>query len=157
MSSSIISLYVPIISESTSEAYIKKIFINKNIGKIARVDFVKNVAKNRREAFIHFEEWFKNEEANNLKEDILNNDTKTRFKYNDSNKFWPLLVNKNPNKKEANPNYIILNNDEVKNVYKVSLNLRNTATNKANNVNNANNANNANNVKIKKIKKIKGE
>ena len=96
-------------------------FANKNIGKIARVDFVKNISKNRREAFIHFEEWFTNEEANLLKEDILNNDTKTRFKYNDSNKFWPLLVNKNPNKKEANPNYIILNTEEVKNVYKVSL------------------------------------
>ena len=126
MSSSILSLYVPIISDSISEAYIKKMFANKNIGKIARVDFVKNIAKNRREAFIHFEEWFINEEANLLKEDILNTDTKTRFKYNDSNKFWPLLVNKNPNKKEANPNYIILNTEEVKNVYKVSLNLKNT-------------------------------
>lgn len=136
MSSSILSLYVPIISESTSEAYIKKMFINNNIGKIARVDFVKNVAKNRREAFIHFDEWYINEEANNLKEDILNNDTKTRFKYTDSNKFWPLLVNKNPNKKEANPNYIILNNEEVKNTYKISLNLRNTSTNKTNTPNN---------------------
>ena len=126
MSSSILSLYVPIISESISEAYIKKMFANKNIGKIAYVDFVKNISKNRREAFIHFEEWFTNEEANLLKEDILNNDTKTRFKYNDSNKFWPLLVNKNPNRKEANPNYIILNTEEVKNVYKVSLNLKNT-------------------------------
>ena len=124
-SSNILSLYVPIISDSTSEAYIKKMFINNKIGKIARVDFVKNIAKNRREAFLHFEEWFTNEEANNLKEDILNNTTKTRFKYNNSEKFWPLLVNKNPNKKEDNPNYIILDNTEVKNVYKVSLNLSN--------------------------------
>ena len=51
-------------------------FAKKNIGKIAHVDFVKNIAKNRREAFLHFEEWFNNEEANNLKEDILNKDTK---------------------------------------------------------------------------------
>ena len=56
-------------------------------------------------------------------EDILNKDTKTRFKYNDSNKFWPLLVNKNPNKKEVNSNYIILDNSEIKNKYKLSLNL----------------------------------
>jgi hypothetical protein len=98
-------------------------FAKKNIGKIAHVDFVKNIAKNRREAFLHFEEWFNNEEANNLKEDILNKDTKTRFKYNDSNKFWPLLVNKNPNKKEVNSNYIILDNSEIKNKYKLSLNL----------------------------------
>ena len=136
MSSSILSLYVPIISDSISEAYIKKMFANKNIGKIARVDFVKNIAKNRREAFIHFEEWYINEEANRLKEDILNNDTKTRFKYNDSNKFWPLLVNKNPNKKEANPNYIILDNTEVKNIYKVSLNLKNTKSTSSNTTNN---------------------
>ena len=143
MSSSILSLYVPIISDSISEAYIKKMFANKNIGKIARVDFVKNIAKNRREAFIHFEEWYINEEANRLKEDILNNDTKTRFKYNDSNKFWPLLVNKNPNKKEANPNYIILDNTEVKNIYKVSLNLKNTKSTSSNT---------RNNLKIKKTK-----
>ena len=57
-SSSILSLYVPIISNSTSEAYIKKMFNIKKIGKIMRVDFVKNIAKNRREAFIHFEEWY---------------------------------------------------------------------------------------------------
>tara|TARA_Y100000992_G_scaffold290998_1_gene247051 strand:+ start:2867 stop:3301 length:435 start_codon:yes stop_codon:yes gene_type:complete len=122
-SSGLLSLYVPIISEYTSETYIKKMFANKNIGKIARVDFVKNIVKNRREAFIHFEEWFNNKEANNLKEDILNKDTKTRFKYNDSKKFWPLLVNKNPNKKEVNPNYIILDSSEIKNTYKISLNL----------------------------------
>ena len=82
--------------------------MSKNIGKIARIDFVKNIAKNRREAFIHFEEWFTTNEAQSLKEDILNKDTKTQFKYNDSGKFWPLLINKNPNKKEDNPNYIIL-------------------------------------------------
>jgi len=122
-SSNFLSLYIPIISEYTSETYIKKMFAKKNIGKIAHVDFVKNIAKNRREAFLHFEEWFNNEEANNLKEDILNKDTKTRFKYNDSNKFWPLLVNKNPNKKEVNSNYIILDNSEIKNKYKLSLNL----------------------------------
>ena len=147
MSSSILSLYVPIISDSISETYIKKMFANKNIGKIARVDFVKNIAKNRREAFIHFEEWFTNEEANLLKEDILNNDTKTRFKYNDSNKFWPLLVNNNPNKKEANPNYVIIDKSEVKSTYKVSLNLRNISTNNTNNTNKTNKTNKTNNIK----------
>jgi len=116
-------------------------FANKNIGKIARVDFVKNIAKNRREAFLHFEEWYTNEEAIKLKEDILNNTTKTRFKYTNSEKFWPLLVNKNPNKKEANPNYVILDNTEIKNVYKVSLNLSNK-----------NNNNKLNDIKTKKSK-----
>tara|TARA_B100000963_G_scaffold185576_1_gene161325 strand:+ start:147 stop:563 length:417 start_codon:yes stop_codon:yes gene_type:complete len=122
-SSSILSLYVPIISNSTSEAYIKKMFNIKKIGKIMRVDFVKNIAKNRREAFIHFEEWYDTEEANHLKEDVLNNDTKTQFKYNNSDKFWPLLVNKS-NNKEVNPNYIILSTSDVKSTYKQSLNIK---------------------------------
>ena len=123
-SSAVLSLYVPIISDSTSEAYIKKMFHIKQIGKIARVDFVKNLSKNRREAFIHFEEWYTSEEANSLKEDVLNNETKTQFKYNNSHKFWPLLVNRNPNKKEANPNYEILDNANIKTDYKVSLNMK---------------------------------
>ena len=122
-SSSILSLYVPIISNSTSEAYIKKMFNIKKIGKIMRVDFVKNIAKNRREAFIHFEEWYDTEEANHLKEDVLNNDTKTQFKYNNSDKFWPLLVNKS-NNKEVNPNYVILNTSDIKSTYKQSLNIQ---------------------------------
>ena len=122
-SSSILSLYVPIISNSTSEAYIKKMFNIKKIGKIMRVDFVKNIAKNRREAFIHFEEWYDTEEANHLKEDVLNNDTKTQFKYNNSDKFWPLLVNKS-NNKEVNPNYVILNTSDIKSTYKQILNIQ---------------------------------
>ena len=94
-SSSVLSLYIPVISKTTSEAYIKKMFTSNKIGKIMRVDFVFNKAKNRNEAFIHFDEWFNTTESMALKEDILNPDTKTRFKYNESNKFWPLLVNKN--------------------------------------------------------------
>lgn len=134
-SSSMLSLYVPIISKTTSEAYIKKMFNNNNIGKIKRVDFVKNIVKNRIEAFIHFEEWYNNKEATNLKEDILNNNTQTRFKYSNSDKFWPLLVNKNPEKTEVNPNYHILDSSEVNDAYKVSLNLT-TNTKKPNNVKN---------------------
>ena len=37
-----LSLYIPIISESISEAYIKKMFLMNNIGRIKCVDFVKN-------------------------------------------------------------------------------------------------------------------
>jgi len=131
--SSNISLYIPIISNSTSEEYIKKMFANANIGKIMRVDFVKNKAKERNEAFIHFEEWFDTDESKNLKEDILNPDTKTRFKYNNSNKFWPLLVNKNAEKRNNNPNYEILDSSQIKAEYtkNLSLNIKKT-TEKAN-------------------------
>ena len=55
---SVLSLYIPIISENITEAFITKVFFEKNIGKILRVDFVHNKIKNRREAFIHFDEWF---------------------------------------------------------------------------------------------------
>ena len=105
MSNSCVSLYIPVISQNISEAYIKKMFINKNIGKISRVDFVKNLAKNRCEAFIHFEEWFDNEDSNNLQKDVLDPSTKTQFKFNNTNRYWPLLVNKNSDKKVDNPNY----------------------------------------------------
>ncbi len=119
---SVLSLYIPIISDSISENYIKKIFVNKNIGKILRVDFVKNIQKNRREAFIHFDEWFVNDEVSALKKDIEDPNTKTKLMYNNKN-FWPLLVNKNPHKRVNNPNYSILEKSEVKNVYKTNLNL----------------------------------
>ena len=119
---SVLSLYIPIISDSISENYIKKIFVNKNIGKILRVDFVKNLKKNRREAFIHFDEWFINDEVNALKKDIEDPNTKAKLMYNDKN-FWPLLVNKNPHKRVNNPNYSVLQKSEVTNVYKTNLNL----------------------------------
>ena len=115
---SLLSLYIPVISEHVSESYVKKMFQKKNIGIILRVDFVKNIEKNRREAFIHFDEWFDTEESKLLKEDILNPDTKTQFKFNDTGNFWPLLVNKNPHKRVNNPNYQVLEKSEVKNAYK---------------------------------------
>ena len=118
---SVLSLYIPVISNSVSETYIKTMFKNKNIGTVLRVDFVKNIEKNRREAFIHFDEWFDNEESKLLKEDILNPDTKTQFKFNHTDKFWPLLVNKNPHKRINNPKYLVLDTSEVKNSYKKTL------------------------------------
>ncbi len=136
-----LSLYIPIISESVSEVYITKTFIANNIGKISRIDFVKNKSKNRREAFIHFEEWFDNEESKKLKDDVLNPESKTRFKYSkNNNKFWPLLVNKNPDKKVENPNYEILKKEDLKISYKDKLNINN----------NKKDTNNTKNQRIKK-------
>tara|TARA_Y100000591_G_C21812727_1_gene688868 strand:- start:46 stop:501 length:456 start_codon:yes stop_codon:yes gene_type:complete len=120
---SVLSLYIPIISENITEAFITKVFFEKNIGKILRVDFVHNKIKNRREAFIHFDEWFNSKESSSLKEDILNPNTKTQFVYGVSNKFWPLLVNKNAHKRNNNPNYTVLKSDDIKTEFKVSLNI----------------------------------
>ena len=116
------SLYIPVISVFMTENYIKKVFKDKNIGKVLKVEFVKNLEKNRYEAFIHFDEWFDTNESNNLKKDILDSNTKTKFVYNDNNKYWPLLVNKNPHKRVQNPKYKMLKSNEVKNVYANSLN-----------------------------------
>lgn len=117
---SVLSLYIPIIDNTTSEEYIIKMFKTHNIGKVMRVDFVFNKAKNRREAFLHFDEWFINDESKQLQEDILDPKTKTQFKYN-GKKFWPLLVNRNAHKRVDNPNYEILNKAEIKNVFKTAL------------------------------------
>tara|TARA_X000000368_G_scaffold418835_1_gene420260 strand:+ start:5640 stop:6071 length:432 start_codon:yes stop_codon:yes gene_type:complete len=109
-----LSLYIPVIQEHITENYIKSQFKNHNIGKVMRVDFVKNLNKNgRREAFIHFDEWFDNETSRTLQEDIKNPDTKTRFVYQDK-KFFPLLVNKNAHRRVNNPSYEVLNIDDPK-------------------------------------------
>ena len=126
---SVLSLYIPIIAESISEEYIKKMFKTHNIGLILRVDFVKNLLKNRREAFVHFDEWYNSEESKKMKEDIMNPNTKTRFVYNEAGKFWPLLINKNAHKRVDNPNYEVLNKSEIKTAYKTSLTLTFTKNN----------------------------
>ena len=102
--STVLSLYIPVIQENITEAYIKRQFLDHNIGKILRVDFVKNISKGRREAFVHFDEWFDNPTSRALQEDIKNPDTQTRFVYM-GNKFFPLLVNKNAHKRVNNPDY----------------------------------------------------
>ena len=116
---SVLSLYIPVI-RNTSEDYIIKMFKTHNIGKVMRVDFVFNKVKNRREAFVHFDEWFLSDESKQLQSDILDPNTKTQFKYH-GEKFWPLLVNRNAHKRVDNPNYEVLDKAEVKNVFKTTL------------------------------------
>jgi len=120
---SVLSLYIPIISDSTSEDYIIKMFNTHNIGKVMRVDFVKNKIKNRREAFVHFDEWFDSEESKKMKSDILDPTSKTQFKYNKEGKFWPLLVNRNAHTRTNNPDYEILDTNDVKSAYKTAITL----------------------------------
>ena len=119
----VLSVYVPIISEKASESYIKKMFRDNEIGKVMRVDFVKNINKDRREAFIHFDEWFTNSKAISLKNDILDISTKTRFVYNNNGKYWPLLPNKNAHKRVDNPDYEVLKTENVKIIDNNSLNV----------------------------------
>ena len=99
------SLYIPVIQQTISDAFVKKVFTEKNIGEVSRVDFVYNKQKNRHEAFVHFNHWFDTDTANQLKTSILDNKIKSKIYYSDKN-FWPILINKNPYTKTFNPKYI---------------------------------------------------
>lgn len=124
---SVLSLYIPVISTTVSEQYIIKMFKTHNIGIVLRVDFVKNIKKNRREAFVHFLEWFNNDKSVDLQKDVQNINTKTKFVYSETGKFWPLLVNKNADKRVNNPNYEILKKDDIESEYTSSLKLNNNS------------------------------
>jgi hypothetical protein len=111
----VLSLYIPSgIMNYHTEEYITKHFIEHDIGKVMRVDFVKNIKKgDRREAFVHFDEWFDTEASIALQENVKNIDIKSRFVYQ-GNKFWPLLVNKNAHRRVTNPGYEVINSDDMK-------------------------------------------
>ena len=111
----VLSLYIPsgIMSYHTEE-YITKQFIDHKIGKIMRVDFVKNIAKGgRREAFVHFDEWFDNDVSSAFQENVKNIDIKFRFVYKPG-KFWPVLVNKNAHRRVTNSDYEVIKTDDIK-------------------------------------------
>ena len=108
-----LSLYIPVVQEHITETYMKRQFTDHKIGKVMRVDFVKNNSKNRREAFVHFDEWYDNEISRALQEDIKNPETKTRFVYQHK-KFFPLLVNKNAHHRVNNPDYEVIKSEDAK-------------------------------------------
>jgi hypothetical protein len=111
----VLSLYIPsgIMSYHTEE-YITKQFIDHKIGKVMRVDFVKNLNKgDRREAFVHFDNWFDTEASIALQENVKNIEVKSRFVYQ-GNKFWPLLMNKNAHRRVTNPAYEVIKTDDMK-------------------------------------------
>lgn len=92
--SNISSLYIPHIN-NIDEKYIIRAFQTMHIGDVSRVDFVINRVKQRREAFVHFAQWYDTDESIKLRKDIINPDTQTRFIHR-ANNYWPLLINKNP-------------------------------------------------------------
>ena len=120
------SLYIPVISNSTEE-FIKLMFLRHKIGRVSRVDYVQNLEKNRKEAFVHFEEWFDTTEANLMQTEITDPNIKARFKYCESGKYWPLLVNKNAATQVYNPKYKNIDSKIIKADYKSVL-LRNCHT-----------------------------
>jgi len=113
MNTNINSLYIPIISSNIDEDFIKKSFNDKNIATISRIDFVFNNSKSRREAFIHINSWNNSKDAIKM---INTLSTKNNYKFyydnNNNEKFWPLLINKNPITLDPSLN-VSLSNDYI--------------------------------------------
>lgn len=99
------SLYIPIIKPDITHEFIQKCFHEHDIGKVSHVDFVFNKQKSRREAFVHFSEWYNTENADNLKYKLENSSLsgeKCRFVYNtELSQYWPILINKKPLEKNS--------------------------------------------------------
>ena len=96
-SSTINSIYIPIISSFINEEFITYSFAIKNIAVVDRVDFVFNNNKQRREAFIHISSWKDNIDSRKM-QFSLQKKNNYKFYYHEENTkiFWPLLINKNP-------------------------------------------------------------
>ena len=100
-----LSLYIPIVHDNDTELKIKTVIKTQQFGEVDHVDFVRNKVKNRREAFVHFKVWYDNDNVAEFIKCLNNPETKTRI-YHTNNKFWPVLVNRNTNPENKNPNYI---------------------------------------------------
>ena len=100
-----ISFYIPVIADGIKEDFVAKVFKHKNIGIVDRVDFVLNKQKVRREAFVHFKEYFNNPDSMAIKTAITSaqqTSPPTPFKfYYKEGRFWALLLNKNPSTTQA--------------------------------------------------------
>ena len=96
-----VSFYIPVIADGIREDFIAKIFKHKNIGIVERVDFVLNKQKVRREAFVHFKEYFDNGDANTIKESISDGSAVPYKFYYKEDRYWALLLNKNPATSQA--------------------------------------------------------
>jgi hypothetical protein len=91
---STLSIYIPIVDEKINDTAIKAVFEHLGLGVISRVDFVYS-SLGKKQAFLHFTEWFDCEKSHKVQRDILDPGTNARLVY-DNPKFWPLLQNRNP-------------------------------------------------------------
>jgi len=105
MSSMTISIYIPIIRGKTTDEFVKSVFQYKNIGEVLRVDFVFNKVKQRIEAFVHLKTYEHSQEATDFINSIENAEEQTKLFYNE-NSYWPILKNRNPDKKVVNDDYL---------------------------------------------------
>lgn len=89
------SLFIPSVTATTSQAQVKRVFDNLNIGVVSRVDFVEKEQDSCKfMAFIHFDYWYVTDTSYYLQEKILE-EGQGKIVYNDPY-YWIVRENKNP-------------------------------------------------------------
>jgi len=94
------SVHIPRVLKHISTEQIRVAFLRKGLGKVGRIDLLKvydtqeNWVFNK--AFVHFDEWFVNDRAVNLKNKIDSGEGKARVRWAESS-YWMLLPNMSEN------------------------------------------------------------
>ena len=88
------SIYIPSVTPSTTQEYIKHIFYNLWLGQVSRVDFVKREDSDNYMAFVHFDYWYQHANAYYLQKRIQDYG-QSRIVYNDPH-YWIVMKNDNP-------------------------------------------------------------
>ena len=90
------SVYIPRVFKGISQEQIRGTFYGQSIGKVGRVDLLKVYNEKNtwvyNKAFVHFDEWFVNDNANNLRNSIESGNGKAQIVY-EVDRFWMLLPN----------------------------------------------------------------
>jgi hypothetical protein len=97
MSNQNISICIQYVYPNIKEETIREVFEELNLGEISRIDIKNKVDrenKNYNLVFIHFHEWFDNEEANETK-DALSKGKEIKIYYTDK-WFWKITLARKP-------------------------------------------------------------
>lgn len=92
------SIFIPCVTNTTTEEQIKRVFKNLDLGIVSRVDFVEKDSTSKYfMAFVHFDYWLINNSSYHLQERILNYG-QGKIVYNDPY-YWIVMENQNPRTK----------------------------------------------------------
>lgn len=88
-----ISICIPRVFDGIRVSFIANIFQHElNVGRIKKIDVVKNNDNNFKKVFIHFDEWYNTEKSNTIKQKLL--DGKIIKIVYDNPWFWKCSLNK---------------------------------------------------------------
>lgn len=88
------SVFIPSVTETTTEEQVKQVFYQLWLGDVNRVDFVKRQDNDKYMAFVHFNYWFNHPNAYGIQEQIAEKG-QSKIVYNDPH-YWILMENHNP-------------------------------------------------------------